>query len=583
METVLGKYELRAVIASGPRSTVYEGWDTTISRRVAVKKMPLSQAVQVEGWQDLARFRLEAQAAARLQHSNIVGIFDYGETGDFAYIVMEFVEGDTLESGLAKGVRFPISVIGRLMSDILAGLEYCHRRGVVHRDIKPSNIMVSEDGHAKIADFGLARLDDSNLTQIGMIMGTPAFMSPEQFRGESTDWRTDIYSAGVILYVLLTGERPFDGGLATIMHKALNTDPPKPSQLSETVNPSVDAVVARAMAKRPDQRFQSAKEFADTLCARLVGPGDRQKLVDRLSAARLRRSPRAVSQLALVGGAILIGVAGVTAATVYRPWILHRVARSNGEALPRSPPPAAETFAKGVSGGQKSEQPRTSDLAPTTGNVPANPTANAPTEPADVTHELVPNQSPGVPPQEPQPSARELVPNQSPSVPPQEPQSSARELVPNQLPSVPPQEPQPSDRELVPNQSPSVAPQEAQPPSLPPAVVPAISPLAPRIVPSTPSAATLRIPQSVQRGEVKGPGPRIRKPPAPIARASPPSTRPATRAKGPTDHEEASAGGHDNNTGDAPRSVEQEPQPLKAVPFGRYITQDGKRVFVPTN
>ena len=453
---------------------MYEGWDTTISRRVAVKKMPLSQAVQVEGWQDLARFRLEAQAAARLQHFNIVGIFDYGETDDFAYIVMEFVEGDTLESGLAKGVRFPISMIGRLMSDILAALEYCHQRGVIHRDIKPSNIMVSQEGHAKIADFGLARLDDSNLTQIGMVMGTPSFMSPEQFRGEVADWRTDIYSAGVILYVLLTGERPFDGGQATIMHKALNTDPPKPSQLSETVNPSVDAVVARAMAKRPHQRFQSAKEFAETLSARLAGLRDRQKLVDRLSAVRPRRSLRAVSQLAFVGGAILIGVAGVTAATAYRPWILHRVARSNGEAHQRSPPPATETFARGQSAGPTSEQPRTSNPAPTTGNEPASPEANVPTEPAGLT----------------------------------------RELVPNPLPSVPPQEPRPS----------------ALPPAMVPFTTPAIAPLAPHIVPSTRPAATLRM-QHVKRS-----GPRVRKPAAPIAnKALPRSIRPEPRAEGPTE------------------------------------------------
>jgi eukaryotic-like serine/threonine-protein kinase len=535
LETVLGKYELRAIVASGSRSTVYEGWDTTISRRVAVKKMSLSQAVQVEGWQDLARFRREAQAAARLQHPNIVGIFDYGETDNFAYIVMEFVEGGTLESALAKGMRFPISVIGRLMSDILAGLEYCHQRGVVHRDIKPSNIMVSQDGHAKIADFGLARLDDSNLTQIGMVMGTPAFMSPEQFRGGVTDWRTDIYSAGVILYVLLTGERPFDGGLATIMHKALNTDPPKPSQLSAMVNPSVDGVVVRAMAKRPDQRFQSAKEFADTLAARLGAPMGRQGLVGRrLPAALPRRKPQAVSQLALILGAIVFGVAGVTAALVYRPWASHRIAHSNSEAHSLPPPQATNALATpAISESPRSEQPSTGSPTPIIENAPVNEEAKLPVEPTDITAGAVPNQLQGVSPQEAQPSGL--------------------------------------------------------PPSIEPPTTPALVPLAPQIVSPTPSAATLGPPQSVRRGEVKGPGPRIRKVPAAIANeAAPPSIRPNAGAKSRTDHEDAglvtgSAGGQDKNAKSSAAAVEQEQQLPKPVPFGRYEIRNGQRVFVPSN
>ena len=260
-ETVSGRYEFRKKIAAGPMSTVYEGWDSTIQRRVAIKEVPLVES----GWEQLARFRREAQAAGRLQHPHIVAIFDYYETSRCAYIVMEYVEGSTLKTAVDKGIRLTLAAVGRVMDDVLTGLQYSHEQGVVHRDLKPSNIMMTRDGRAKIADFGIARLEDSSITQVGAVMGTPAYMSPEQFRGEAIDASTDIYSAGIILYELLTGGRPFDGGIATIMHKALNTVPPKPSDISDAVPRLIDGVVFRAMAKRPQQRFGSAVEFAEAL------------------------------------------------------------------------------------------------------------------------------------------------------------------------------------------------------------------------------------------------------------------------------------------------------------------------------
>ena len=318
MQTVLGKYELRATIAAGPMSTVYEGWDTAIERRVAIKAVPLAQTVQTEGWQHLARFRREAQAAGRLQHPTVVGIFDYGESPEFAFIVMEFVDGGTLKSALEEGRRFSIAEIDRLMQDILTGLQYSHEQGVIHRDIKPANVMVTRDGHAKIADFGIARIEYSDVTQIGMVLGTPAYMSPEQFRGEIVSASTDIYSAGIILYQLLTGERPFDGGLATIMHKVLGTDPPKPSDISGTAPHSADAVVARAMAKRPDQRFRDAKQFAqalhDALTAKPVKPVTQslKALVGRIPAARSAGPPRR-HLIASALLAVLVAAGGTTA------------------------------------------------------------------------------------------------------------------------------------------------------------------------------------------------------------------------------------------------------------------------------
>ncbi len=257
METLetLGKYEIKRTLGRGAMGTVYEGWDPIIARRVAIKTVRVHDQTDPDTEEALARFRREAQAAGRLTHPNIVAVFDYGETNELAYIVMEFVDGPSLKSLLDQQERFTLDDTALLMQGLLAGLQFSHERGVVHRDIKPANVMLTRDGQAKIADFGIARLESSSMTQAGTLLGTPAYMSPEQFMGQVVDARTDIYSSGVLLYQLLTGERPFDGGMSAIMHKALNTDPPVPSQLSVTAPPSLDAVVRRAMAKRPEDRF----------------------------------------------------------------------------------------------------------------------------------------------------------------------------------------------------------------------------------------------------------------------------------------------------------------------------------------
>ena len=267
----LGKYDIRGTLGQGAMGIVYDGWDPLIARRVAIKSVPLPANPDPETAEEIARFRREAQAAGRLSHPNIVGVYDYGETSDLAYIVMEFVDGPTLKSVMDKKERFPLENIRKIMDDVLSGLQFSHERGVVHRDIKPGNIMLTSDGRAKIADFGIARIEMSSMTQAGTMLGTPAYMSPEQFRGEAADARTDVYSAGVLLYQLLTGERPFEGGLTAIMHKVLNTEPPAPSALAGTVPAAVDAVVLQAIAKRPQDRFASASAFAEALRAAIAG------------------------------------------------------------------------------------------------------------------------------------------------------------------------------------------------------------------------------------------------------------------------------------------------------------------------
>jgi serine/threonine-protein kinase len=288
----LGKYLVVGTLGRGAMGTVYDARDPIIDRRVAIKTIPLAAAEDEEGAEALARFKREAQAAGRLQHPNVVGVYDYGETDTLAFIVMEFVDGTSLKAVLDKQDRFAPAETVRVMEQVLAGLQYSHARGVVHRDIKPANIMLTPDGVVKIADFGIARIESSSLTQAGTIMGTPAYMSPEQFMGTTVDARTDIYSAGVVLYQMLTGERPFEGSVTGIMHKALNTDPPPPSALSVTSPAGLDAVVAKAMAKRPEQRFADAAAFAAALREGVAAPALLRQGVDTLdSEATMVASP----------------------------------------------------------------------------------------------------------------------------------------------------------------------------------------------------------------------------------------------------------------------------------------------------
>ncbi len=263
----IGKYEVRRELSHSLFSTVFEGWDPAVHRRVAIKTLRLPDASDLTGREELVRFRREASAAGRLSHPNIVGVFNSGETDELAYVILEFIEGESLKAVLDRGDRLPQLEVVRIACEVLSGLQHSHERGIIHRDIKPSNVLLTEGQQAKINDFGIARIENSSLTQIGTVMGTPAYMAPEQFMGQTVDLRTDIYSSGVLLYQLLTGERPFDGSMTSIMHKALNVVPPKPSDLSVLCPAALDAVVSKAMAKRREDRYASASEFAAAIRA----------------------------------------------------------------------------------------------------------------------------------------------------------------------------------------------------------------------------------------------------------------------------------------------------------------------------
>ena len=267
----LGKYEIRRELGRGAMGVVFDAWDPSIERRVALKTVRRDQLEGGEAQEMLDRFKREAQAAGRLSHPNIVSVYEYGEDDGTAFIAMEYVEGRELKDYFDKNECFALPQIGRLMAELLDALGQAHANGIVHRDIKPANLFILNNGQLKVGDFGIARIESSNLTQAGSVLGTPAYMSPEQFMGQTIDGRSDIFSAGVILYQFLTGEKPFTGQLTTIMHKVLKEEPIAPSELNVQVSPAFDPVVRKALAKRPDQRFQNAKEFSAALLAAIAG------------------------------------------------------------------------------------------------------------------------------------------------------------------------------------------------------------------------------------------------------------------------------------------------------------------------
>jgi serine/threonine protein kinase len=264
--TKLGKYEIRRELGRGAMGVVYEGFDPFIERAVAIKTIQKSLIDPSEAPEVFARFRHEAQAAGRLAHPNIVSIYEYGEEGDVAYIAMEFLAGVELKDYFDKAKQFHINEIVNITSQLLEALEYSHGRGVVHRDIKPSNILITRDWKIKIADFGIAKIESSDLTHVGTVLGTPSYMSPEQFMGLAADRRSDIYSVGVILYQMLTGERPFTGNnMNIIMHKVMHQAHVPPSELNPEVSKTIDTVVNKALSKRPEDRFQTAADFMAAL------------------------------------------------------------------------------------------------------------------------------------------------------------------------------------------------------------------------------------------------------------------------------------------------------------------------------
>jgi serine/threonine-protein kinase len=263
----LGKYRIDSILGKGAMGVVYKAFDPLIERVVALKTIRKEMFTEKEQADLIGRFKNEAQAAGRLNHPNIVTVYDYGEDAESAYIAMEFVDGVGLDTLLAPERSTDLPRVLAWMGDLLGGLAYAHTRGVVHRDVKPANLLITRDGQVKISDFGIARIESSTLTQAGAMVGTPSYMSPEQFRGDAIDGRSDVFSAGIVLYQLLTGARPFSGTASIVMQQILNEDPAPPSQALPALGTRFDAVLARAMAKLPEARYPSARAFHEALLA----------------------------------------------------------------------------------------------------------------------------------------------------------------------------------------------------------------------------------------------------------------------------------------------------------------------------
>ncbi|MFT8245669.1 serine/threonine-protein kinase [Roseomonas sp. BN140053] len=503
---IAGKYEIRGTLGSGAMGTVFDGFDRLIERRVAIKVVRLPPAGDPESDEARGRFRREAQAAGRLSHPAIVGVYDYGENAETAWIVMELVEGGSLKEPLDRGERMPLPEIVRVMEEALGALAYSHGRGVVHRDIKPANIMVAADKSVKIADFGIARLENSSMTQVGTVMGTPSYMSPEQLRGEPADLRTDIWAAGVMLYQLLTGEKPFEGGFSAVMHKALNTEPTPPSTLSVTAPRAFDAVISRALAKRPEDRYGSALEFAQAIRAaaqapdnstgdRFAGAGPLPGLDDATMVSTGTRHPApppapspspvvpapappaGKSRTPLLAGvAAVVLLAGGGAAW----WFT----QGGGDAPPPTPGPSVPTT--GPVPAPPTPSPPGPVLPPTTQPLPSPPTQPAPTPPTQTTPAPslpsppsqpvpstpapgplpAPQTTPGLPPTQPIPTPTPLP---TPSLPPAQPTPA-----PQTTPSLPPAQPIPTPTPL-----PQTSPAQPVPIPTPPRPLPTPQPQAP--------------------------------------------------------------------------------------------------------
>jgi serine/threonine-protein kinase len=268
-----GKYEVTEVLGKGAMGVVYKAFDPNIRRLVAIKTIRKEIIDDDRAGTLVARFKNEAQAAGRLSHPGIVAVYEYGEDEDVAYIAMEYVQSNPLREYFNRGTRFEERDAVSVMAQLLDALEYAHEQGVWHRDIKPANVLIMTNGRLKVADFGIARIDTSNLTQTGAVMGTPGYMAPEQYAGQSVDWRADIFSSGVVLYQLLTGARPFSGRAETVAFKICYENPPLPSQLDATRGwERYDPVISKALAKEPKDRYQTAAEMRAAILEAYAAP-----------------------------------------------------------------------------------------------------------------------------------------------------------------------------------------------------------------------------------------------------------------------------------------------------------------------
>ncbi|HVT38850.1 MAG TPA: protein kinase [Gemmatimonadaceae bacterium] len=321
----LGKYQLTDVLGRGAMGVVYRAFDPVLNRYLAIKVMSdvIAGDVQLRD-----RFLREAQAAGSLQHPNVVTVYDFGEADAHLFIAMEYVEGVDLAEMIARRDDVPVAAKLDIMIDALSGLAYAHSHGLVHRDVKPGNIRVAEDHHAKLMDFGIARMGPSSLTQTGALLGTPEYMAPEQVKGGEITAAADIFGAGAVLYEFLTYTKPFSGdSLHVILYKIVSEEPAPLRKIVPSLPLSLEVIVAKALAKDPEARYGSALEMAKVLTRarnELTGTAERPAVTIRTSSRTLamRRPPAEQKRRRLVGMAAGLAVAAAAslALWMFGPW-----------------------------------------------------------------------------------------------------------------------------------------------------------------------------------------------------------------------------------------------------------------------
>ena len=301
----IGRYSVSGVLGTGAMGTVYLGYDEAIERQVAIKTIHSHLLRGESSTEWLARFRQEVRAAGRCLHPNIVTIFEYGDQDGIPYIVMEYVQGRELRDCLKECRFMPLADAVSIIVQVLQALGHAHAGGVVHRDIKPGNIILLPNGQVKVTDFGIARLDTAGgMTQVGLAIGTPSYMSPEQFLGHEVDRRADLFAVGVVLFELLTGIRPFQGGGNNeLMFRVLNDPPRRATQLNPRLPTAIDALLDKALAKDPNARFQQADEFIAALES--FRPDEQQAVGDDLTVVRRKPAPTLALTQEPVSGTLL--------------------------------------------------------------------------------------------------------------------------------------------------------------------------------------------------------------------------------------------------------------------------------------
>jgi eukaryotic-like serine/threonine-protein kinase len=310
-QTKAGRYEFIDELGRGAMGVVYKAMDPVIGRTVAVKTIRLSeQGTGLSRPELLTRFQTEARAAGLLTHPNIVVVYDAGEEDGLYFITMELVEGKSLQSLLDGGQAFPLPRVLRIMEQACSALQFAHERNVVHRDIKPANLMLTGDDTVKVTDFGTAKiLQFGTVQQTAHVMGTPSYMSPEQVKGRAVDGRSDIFSLGVMLYEMVTGEKPFPGqNITTVIYKIVNEDPVPPRQIDPSIHPGISGVVMKALAKEPDARYQSCREMLEDLrnYRSFGGAGNTEKTMV-LGGAGIGATPDVTVALSPSGGRVARG------------------------------------------------------------------------------------------------------------------------------------------------------------------------------------------------------------------------------------------------------------------------------------